>query len=158
MDDRFTKFSKLYILIFLLFLSFPVFIGLGIGFFYGFFSLVSSKPLDIFLELFVIAIPPAIFSSVYFIFIKRTKYHPSPLVKIISQTIFVIGLMFCIYTLAINFWDYYKTGRHNITTYTTFSLPFLAGNIGTLFIIAIIQAFTTNKEEDWLEKRKKKTI
>jgi hypothetical protein len=32
---------------------------------------------------------------------------------------------------------------------------FLAGNIGLLFLLAILQAFTTNKEEDWMDKRRK---
>ena len=52
--------------------------------------------------------------------------------------------------------DYFKLGIHDITNYASFDLLFLAGNIGLLFFIAILQAFTTKKEMNWMEKRKQK--
>ncbi len=155
MDDRFTKYSKLYFLIFLLFLAVPVTFGLVIGVLYGFSTLISSKPVDIIFELAVISIPPAIFATVYYIFIKRTKNHPTVAVKIISQCLFIIGFCSSLVILVLDMIYYFKKGRHDITDYTSFSLVFLAGNIVTLFLIAVVQAFTTTKEENWIEKRKK---
>ena len=154
MDDRFTKYSKLYFLIFLLFLSIPVIFGLVVGAMYGFSKLVSSKPIDIFYELLIIAIPPAVFATVYYIFIKRTKKHPSAIVKTISQILFIIGFCCCVIVLAMDILDYFNKGVHDVTDYRSFNLLFLAGNIAALFLTAILQAFTSKKEEDWMEKRK----
>jgi glucan phosphoethanolaminetransferase (alkaline phosphatase superfamily) len=155
MDDKFTKYSKLYVLIFLLFLSIPVAFGLIIGVMYGFSTIVSSSYVDILFELVVISLPAAVFSTAYFIFFRRTKKHPSAVVKIISQILFLLGFCYCITIMGISIRDYFTVKPHDITKYATFSLLFLAGNIALLFFLAIIQAFTTKKEEDWMAKRKR---
>lgn len=158
MDDRFTKYSKLYALIFALFLAVPVMIALFIGFFYGFFKIFASRPLDIFYELLVVAIPPALFAAVYYIFFKRTKQHPSKPVKAVSQVLFIIAFCICLVVLVTDLLHYFKlkSGAYDIGQFNSYSLAFMAGNIALLFVIALVQAFTTNKEEDWLEKRKKR--
>lgn len=158
MEDRFIKYSKLYFLIFLLFLSVPVIIGLLVGLFYGFSKLVSSRPMDIVFELLVISVPPAIFSAAYFIFSKRTKSHPSAIVRVISQTLFAIGIVSSIVVLALSLITYFNKGYNSVTDYKSYSLAFTAGNIALLFLIAIMQAFTTQKEEDWMEKRKHREL
>jgi hypothetical protein len=158
MDDRFTKYSKLYFLVFLLFLAVPVSFALLIATFYGFSTLISSRPVDIIFELIVIGIPSAVFATVHYIFFKRTKQHPSPAVKTISQILFVMGFLNSLLFLVLSIISYFKKGYNNITDYPTFHIAFLAGNIGGLFLIAIIQAFTTKKEVDWMEKRKKNDI
>jgi len=155
MEDRFVKYSKLYFLIFLLFLSIPVILGSAIAIGYGFSKLISSKPVDLLYQLLIIALPSAVFSTVYYIFLKRTKTHPSPVVKIISIIVFIVGFCSCLLVLILDFTRFFKTPIFGTEGYWNFSLFFLAGNIATLFIIAIIQAFTTNKEEDWLAKRKR---
>ena len=156
MEDRFTKYSKLYVLIFLLFLSIPVVFGLVIGLMYGFSKVVSSGFVDILFELVVISLPPAVFATVYYIFFRRTKIHPSAVVKAISQLLFIFGFVYCIVIMGISIIDYFTVKPHDITGYASFTLLFLAGNIGLLFLLAIIQAFTTKKEEDWMAKRKRK--
>ncbi|NOT93964.1 hypothetical protein [Ferruginibacter sp.] len=153
MDDRFTKFSKLYFLVFLLFLSVPVAFSLVMSVFYGFSKLISSRPVDVIFELVVITIPAAVFSSAYYIFSKRTKTHPSAVVRVTSQIVFWVGIGCSIAVLVVSIIDYFKSGYHNITDYISFSLAFLAGNVAALFLIAILQALTTKKEEDWMEKR-----
>ncbi len=155
MEDRFTKYSKLYFLIFLLFLSVPVIISLVVGVFYGFSKLISSRPVDIIFELLIISMPPAIFSAAYFIFSKRTKTHPSAVVRGISQTLFTIGICCSVVILVLSLLTYFNKGYNSATDYKSYSLAFAAGNIAALFLIAIMQAFTTKKEEDWLEKRKR---
>ena len=158
MEDRFTKYSKLYFLIFLLFLSIPVIISAFVALCYGFSRLVSSRPFDIVFELMIISIPPAIFSSAYFIFSKRTKEHPSTLVRVISQCLFVIGIICSAVILVFSIITYFNKGYNSATDYKSYSLAFAAGNIGALFLVAIMQAFTTKKEEDWMEKRKRTNI
>jgi hypothetical protein len=156
MEDRFAKYSKLYFLIFLLFLSIPVIFGSVMALLYGVSKLVSSKPVDILFELVVISIPSAVFATVYYIFIKRTKKHPSVIVKTISQVCFIIGFCYCVIVLALCIIEYFKLGIHDITNYKSFDLIFLASNIGLLFFISILQAFTAKKEINWMEKRKQK--
>jgi hypothetical protein len=160
MDDRFTKYSKLYLLIAALFLSVPVFLALSIAFFYGFFKIFASRPLDIFYEMVVITLPPALFASVYYIFFMRTKNHPAKLIKAISKVLFVLAFCLCLVVLGLDMFEYFNLApnSYQVTNFKSFSLPFLAGNIALMFIIAMVQAFTTNKEEDWLEKRKRKDL
>jgi type III secretory pathway component EscS len=154
MEDRFVKYSKLYFLVFLLFLSIPVIIAVIFGLLYGFAKLVSSRPGDMVFELLVISIPPAIFSAAYYIFSKRTKTHPSAVVRIISQILFVLGIGCSMTVLVFTIIAFFKARHHNITDYTSYTLAFMAGNIALLFLIAIMQAFTSRKEKDWMEKRK----
>jgi len=155
MEDRFVKYSKLYFLIFLLFLSVPVILGLAIGIGYGFSKLISSKPVDLIYQLLVIALPSSVFATVYYIFFKRTRNHPSAAVRVISKSVFVLGFCICLFILITDFIKFFKHPVFGTEGYQNFSLPFLAGNVAALFIVAIMQAFTTNKEEDWLEKRKR---
>jgi hypothetical protein len=154
MEDRFTKYSKLYILIFLLFLCVPVLLGLVIVAFYGFSKLVSSTVADVSFGLGIVTIGPALFMSVYFIFFKRTKKHPSTIVKIFSQIIFVIGFIVSLIVLIYDMRSFFTKFSTDITGYLSYSLAYLAGNIALLFLIAIIQAFTTQKEVDWMDRNK----
>ncbi len=155
MEDKFVRFSKLYILIFLSILAFALTIAIIIGLFYGLSSLVSSRPADLIFELLVLTLPPALLTSVYYIFFKRTKSHPSAVVKVISKILFVKGIFWCLATFVFAVIAYFKKGYHDITDYPSFTLAFLAGNIALLFLIALMQAFTSKKEEDWMEKRKR---
>ena len=153
MDDRFTKYSKLYFIIFFLFLSVPIIIGLFIAIMYGLSSLVSSKPMDLLYEILIISLAPAIFATVYYIFFKRTKKHPLVIVKAISYAVFIIGFCSCIAVLVKDYIKFFNKSVFGTEGYWGFGLLFLAGNVAALFAIAILQALTTNKEEDWLEKR-----
>jgi uncharacterized membrane protein len=154
MEDKFVKYSKLYLYIFLA--AFAVVLGIAtlIGLFYGFSKLVSSKPVDIAFEIIVLSIPTIIFSTAYLIFFKRTKMHPTKWVQYISYTLFIAALIYCGIGL---FWaikDYFLLKRSAISQYHTFTLPYLAGNIALLFIVGILQALTTEKEVDWRERKK----
>lgn len=153
MEDRFIKYTKLYILIFFAFLAIPVAFGIVFGALYGFSKLVSSRPVDMIFAMGVITMPVAIFSTAYVIFFRRTKKHPSTIVRGISYVLFVLALLGCGYTLVKGFIDFFERGGgYNITDYFSFSLLFLAGNIALLFLVALLQAFTTEKEKDWMER------
>ena len=154
MEDRFTKYSKLYILIFLLFLCVPVLLGLIIAAFYGISKLVSSTVADISFGLGVVSLAPAVFMSVYFIFFKRTKKHPAKAIKIISQIIFITGFLTSLVVLVFDMISFFTKFNTDITGYHGLSLTYLAGNVSILFIIAIVQAFTTNKEVDWMDRER----
>ncbi len=155
MEDRFVKYSKLYFLIFLMFLSVPVILGSAIAIGYGFSKLVSSKPVDLLYQTMIIALPSAVFATVYYIFFKRTKAHPSAAVKIISNFFFIAGFCSCLLVLVLDFKRFFVKPIFGTEGYWNFSLAFLAGNVAALFLIAIMQALTTKKEEDWRARRKK---
>lgn len=152
MEDRFVKYSKLYALIFLLFLSVPVMLGIVIAVFYGFSKLVSSSVVDIIFGLGVVTLAPALFSTVYVIFFKRTGMHPVATVRIVSKIIFVTGIIISVVVLVTDMIAFFSKFNTNIEGYRCFNLAYLAGNVAILFLIAIIQAFTTGKEVDWMER------
>lgn len=154
MEDRFIKYSKLYVLIFLLFLSVPVLLGLIIVLFYGVSRVVSSNVADISFGLGVVALAPAILSAVYVIFFKRTGKHPVAAVRVISKFIFIVAILISIVVLVIDMIYFFNRYDTNITGYYGLSLTYLAGNTAMLFLIAIIQAFTTKKEVDWMERKR----
>jgi hypothetical protein len=153
MEDRFLKYSKLYILIFLLFLALPVILGLLVVTFYGVSKLVSSNVVDVIFGLGVITLAPALFSSVYVIFFKRTKLHPVAVIRIISRVLFVIGIICSISILVIDMITFFRKFEIDISAYHCFSLAYLAGNVGGIFLVGIIQAFTTPKEVDWMDRK-----
>ena len=153
MEDRFLKYSKLYILIFLLFLSIPVLLGLLFVAFYGFSKLVSSSVVDIIFGLGIITLAPALFSSVYIIFFKRTRQHPSSIVRIISRVLFVLGMICSLAVLITDIISFFTRYGIDIAGYRCFSLAYLAGNVGMIFLIGILQAFTTQKEVDWMYRK-----
>jgi hypothetical protein len=154
MEDRFVKYSKLYALIFLLFLAVPVMLGIIIAAFYGISKLVSSSIVDIVFGLGVVTLAPALFSAVYVIFFKRTKRHPVAWVRIISNAAFIIGIAISAFVLVTDMIAFFTKFNIDITGYRCFSLPYMAGNVGGLFLIAIMQAFTSSKEADWMDRNK----
>jgi hypothetical protein len=153
MEDRFLKYSKLYILIFLLFLAIPVIIGLLVVTFYGFSKLVSSSVVDVIFGLGIITLAPALFSSVYVIFFKRTNRHPAAVVRIISKILFVIGIVCSLGVLVSDIISFFTKYGIDIADYRCFSIVYLAGNVAMIFLIGIIQAFTTKKEVDWMDRK-----
>jgi hypothetical protein len=132
----------------------PVLLGLIIAAFYGISKLVSSTVADIAFGLGVVSLAPAIFMSVYFIFFKRTKKHPVKPVKIISQLLFVIAFLISLAVLITDMISFFAKFNTDITGYHGLSLTYLAGNVALLFFIAIVQAFTTNKEVDWMDRKR----
>jgi hypothetical protein len=154
MEDRFTKYSKLYVLIFLLFLCVPVLLGLIVAAFYGISKIVSSTIADITFGLGVVTLAPAVFMTVYYIFFRRTKKHPVAAVKIISQILFVAGFLISVAVLVLDMISFFTKFSPDIGKYYGFSLAYMAGNVAMLFLIAIVQAFTTKKEVDWMDRKR----
>ena len=154
MEDRFIKYSKLYAIIFLMFLAVPVLLGLIIAAFYGVSKLVSSSVADISFGRAMVALAPAILSAVYVIFFIRTKNHPVAAVRIISQIVFVAAIAISVTVLVIDMIAFFTRFNIEITGYYGLGLGYLASNVGLLFLIAIIQAFTTKKEVDWMDRQR----
>ena len=154
MEDRFIKYSKLYALIFLLFLCVPVLLGLVIAAFYGISKLVSSTVADISFGLGVVSLTPAVFMSVYYIFFKRTKKHPVKTIRVISYILFSTWFITSLVVLVFDMISFFTRFNTDISGYHGLSLTYLAGNVAVLFLIAIVQALTTNKEVDWMDRNR----
>jgi hypothetical protein len=137
-----------------LFLSVPVLLGLVITAFYGISKLVSSSVADIGFGLGVVSLAPAVFMSVYFIFSKRTKKHPVEAVRIISFIVFITGFITSLVVLVLDMISFFTRFNTDITGYHGLSLTYLAGNVAVLFAIAIVQALTTKKEVDWMDRNR----
>ncbi len=157
MDNKATKFSKLYSYLFV-----SVFIFLGglaaiLGGLYGIVKTIASRPVDVFLELTILAIPTIIFLFAYIVFALRTKKnHPKAAIRAISYVLFTLAIAYCIYGFSISVITYLKKGASmGINEYHTYTIYYLAGNITLLFIIGIIQALSMDKEEDWMERKKR---
>lgn len=151
MEDKFIRYSKLYFLVFLLFLSVPVIIGLIIASLWGFSKVISSAPMDVVFELLIMSIPCAIFASAEYIFFRRTRFHPSNVVRVISRVLLAIGFCLAIIFLIMDIITYFHKPV-DVNDYRSFNMWYLVGNIGGLFLVAIVQAFTTQKEKDWMDR------
>ena len=92
--------------------------------------------------------------SVYYIFLKRTKNHPGAAVKIISKIVFISGFIISLAVLVYDMRAFFTKYSTDIAGYLGYSLTYAAGNVSILFLIAIIQALTTNKEVDWMDRKR----
>jgi hypothetical protein len=101
----------------------------------------------------ILMVPAALFISAYVIYFKRTTVHPNAAIRIISYIIFSIALIlwgiFFIWDLLIFFRHVYQT----IDRYHSYNMIFLAANVACFFLVGVMQAFTTEKEKDWMDKR-----
>lgn len=157
MDNKATSFSKLYSYLLISVVIFVVGFAAILGSLYGFVKLIASKPVDILLELTIVAIPTIIFLFAYTVFFIRTKKnHPVAAVRVISYILFTLASVYCIVGFSISVLTYLKKGASmGINEYHTYTIYYLAGNIVMLFLIGIIQALSSPKEPDWMEQHRR---
>ncbi|MBS1743944.1 MAG: hypothetical protein JST81_13000 [Bacteroidetes bacterium] len=154
MNDQ-GKYFRLFATLFFSFIGFIVFfilLLLGIKLFFG---LLSYIPWFTYVYmLFLLMVPPAIFVTAYIVFFKRTTTHPSKPVRLFSYLLFSAVLLTWCAFLAIDMVSFFRHFYHEIGNYYVYNFYFLAGNMALLFFIGVIQALTTEKEKDWMEKAK----
>lgn len=102
----------------------------------------------------VLLIPPTLFGTVHIIFFRKTKYHPSTWVKYISYFLFTPLLISWAVILIIDFKEFFTNHYPDIERYYAFNLLILFINVAVVFFIGVLQALTTEKEKDWMERRK----
>ncbi len=151
------KFVRLFGTIFFSFISFIVLlilVMLGLKFLFG---ILDKIPwFSLMFTLFIISVPAVLFLSVYIIYFYRTKQHPSIFARYFSNIIFSIISVCWLYAWIDDLIIFFKYYYNSISHYNSFNLAFLAGNIGLIFFIGIVQAFTSKKEITWLDKVIKK--
>lgn len=157
MEDKFEKYLKLshrILLVLVVFIASLLLILFGLRLIVG---MLDKLPWFTYLfTLFIIIVPSAIFITIFSVNIARTKYHPSASVKMVSYILLVAALLAWIYFLISDIVTFFKTAVQQINPYNSYSVLYLAGSVALIFVIAIIQALSTKKEKDWMEKRKER--
>jgi len=121
------------------------------------FGLLDSIPGFVYIfTVFIIMVPTLLFITVFLIYFSRTKKHPSAAVRYLSWGLFMAALLVWVFFLVSDFITFFKTASQQIGSYHSYSVIFLAGSVGLIFIVGIIQALSTPKEKDWMEKRKQR--
>lgn len=122
-----------------------------------FFGLLSYIPLFNYLYvLFIISVPAALFTTVFLIFFRRTKWHPRKSIRVVSYLLFSILLVAWVVCFCLDMVTFFKEGRSDIEYYNSYDTLFLSVNVTAIFLAGVLQAFTTEKEPDWMDKYKMK--
>jgi hypothetical protein len=149
------KFIRLFGLIFYSFAGFLLALGvIMIGLKYAFRALDHIRGFSLLYTFFIVTFPSIFFLFVYTVFAKRTLNHTSKPARVFSYTIFIIAICAWLYFLVIDLFTFFKYYYTNIDRYDTYNLAFLSANIGLIFLVGIVQALTTKKEEDWMDKHR----
>ena len=159
MEDRYSKYFQLSFNLFFTLLGFIlslVLLMLGLKFIFG---LLDKIPWFVFMYMmFIIMIPAALFITIFIVYFKRTPMHPSAVVRGISYSIFSIALLFWGAAFILDMIEFFKKGSREISNYYSYNIFLLAASVAAIFLVGILQAFTTEKEKDWMEKRKEEEI
>ncbi|MBC7936676.1 MAG: hypothetical protein H7Y86_15100 [Rhizobacter sp.] len=157
MEDKFTKYLQLSNRLIIILVSFVASLLLLL---YGLrlaFGLLDRIPWFVYLfTLFIIMVPTILFIGVFLIYFSRTKKHPAPFVRYLSWSLFLVALIVWGYFLVTDMISFFRTASQEIGSYHSYSVIFLAGSVALIFIVGIIQALSTAKEKDWMEKRKER--
>lgn len=155
MEDKFSKYLQLsfnLIFTFLGFVAAMLLVMLGLKFT---FRLLDYIPWFVYLYiLFIILVPTMLFSTIFVIYFRRSATHPSPVVRAVSYSMFVLALVAWAATFIWDMWHFFKTGSREISSYYSYNLFLLVGSVTGIFLVGVMQALSTEKEQDWMEKRR----
>ena len=157
MEDHFGKYLRLFGSIFFLALGSIValiLVLLGIRLLFG---LMSYIPWVTYIyTLFILLVPAVLFITAYIIYFKRTFSHPDKVARWVSYFLFSVALIAWAVFLFSDLLIFYQHAYTSIGMYYCYDMIFLACNVACIFMVGVMQAFTTAKEKDWMEKRNSK--
>ena len=136
------------------FLAALLLVFLGIRLLFGFVNQLSW--ITYVYTLFVISVPAVIFITAFIVFFYRTRSHSSKTARIISYILFVFFLTAWVIFYVLDMFLFFKKGQIQVVDYHSWNMIFLAANVACLFIVGVIQALSFTKEEDWLQRNKRK--
>ena len=102
----------------------------------------------------MLCVPPVLFCTVFYIFFKRTDSHPSKPVRLFSKSIFLLAIAYWVILLGIDLVFFMKNGYGELGKYETYNLIPLFSTVALIFFMGVLQALTTEKEKDWMDKYK----
>lgn len=156
MKDDSGKYMRLFGMLFLsvlVFLVALVLIFLGLRLVFG---LVNQLPWTVYIyTLFVLSVPAAIFTTAFIIYFRRTRSHPSLPVRIISYVLFTAFLCMWLVFYVQDINTFFHTAQTQIVEYKSWGMIFLSANVACIFLVGVMQAFSSAEEEDWLDRTKK---
>jgi hypothetical protein len=159
MEDKYTKYFQLSLRLFFAFLAFIIvliLILLGLKFLFG---MLDKIPWFVFMYMLCIIIVPAtLFITIFVVYFKRTAQHPSAVVRGISYTIFSVALLFWGACFILDIIQFFKKGSRDIGSYYSYNIFLLAASVVVIFLVGVLQALSTSKEKDWLEKRHEREL
>lgn len=152
-EDKLSRFIKLFGLILLsglLVLIFLVLIMLGLRLF---FDQVGNMPwMTWSYRVLILSLPAAIMISAYVIFLKRTGAHPSAPVKWISYLLISAACLWMLYAFTTDLISFVRKPVNVISSFLSYNKYILAGHVALLFFTGVLQALTTEKEKDWMDR------
>ena len=101
----------------------------------------------------MLLLPGALLLGVYYVFYKKTAFHPSVTVKRISRSLFLLASITAGSVMVYDLIHFFRTMATDTDKYFSYNLGFLVSNGALIFLIGILQALTTGKEKDWMERR-----
>lgn len=125
---------------------------------YVFGFLDSFSFTEVFFRSVMILAPGIFFLAVVTYYWKRTRKITSTVTKYISFIIFAVMLAAWVYAMVSDMMIFSKHGYDDIKRYFSFSLTMLAGSVGLIFFVGMLQALAEPEEVDWLEAAEKKEI
>lgn len=151
------KYIRLFGTILLTFVGFIIALALVILGLRSIFGVLDYMPwFSVLFTLIIICVPAVLFITVYLIYVRHTKPHPSKAAKIFSYIIFTIALAAWLYFWVLDFITFFKHHYNNIDAYHCYNLAFLSANVFFIFLVGIVQALSTKKEVDWMEKNRQR--
>ncbi len=155
MEDKYSKYINLSLKLFLTFFVFVVSLLLLLFGLKLIFGLLDSIPWFVVLYLFIIIIvPAALFISIFLIYFRRTRSHPSLAVRWISYIVFSIALCGWGVSLVLDMIHFVSKQSREIGGYYGYNIFLLAGSVALIFLVGVMQALAGEKEKDWMERRR----
>ena len=155
MEDQFGKYLRLFGTIFFSVIGFIlafILLLLGIRLFFG---LMNYVPWFMYIYMiFILLIPSGLFITCYIIYFKRTLSHPKKAIRWISYALFIAALLAWVIFLFMDIIIFYKHAYTTIGMYYSYDMIFLIANVACFFLVGIMQAFSTEKEIDWIERNR----
>ncbi len=105
-----------------------------------------------FYSLLVLSVPPAIIISAFMILLWRTRTHAYGIARLLSYILISACLFSWITVFVTDVIAFFQKPGYDVMDYNSWGLLFIAGSVGTLFLVGILQALSTPREEDWLER------
>lgn len=163
MEDNLSKFLKiagLTLLTGIIFLLSILLIVLGLRFFFGLFGHMAWVVLMY--KMLILALPVVLFITVYVQFFRITRRHSVKMVRMFSQSIFILAGVSWLLAYAYDLRNFITASGEGIIMgqtvrdYLSFNTFFLTAHVSLLLITGVIQALAAPPEKDWMEKAREK--
>ena len=155
MEDQQGKYLRLFGTLFLCFLGFIASVVLLLLLVKLLFGVLSYIPwLNYMYTLAIILLPGALSISIFYIYWKRTKFHPSPVARAISYAVFAFFIVGWMGVMVYDIIHFFRFAHPGIERYLSYEKMALVSTVASIFLVGVLQALTTEKEKDWMERSK----